>query len=240
MTSSSITSLSTSTNAVAACDRSAADGRRCPTPPAVQCVLEPEGLEEVVDEVIRFHLPGLLSTDAAMTVVGAFGDSGDLAGVVAWHASDMDGVAFMPLLAVRFGQQHHGIGRGLKEYALNRCRELGYRAVRSVVHRDNKVMVSLNERLGGQGVPRSRRPAQELLRLHHLALLRCFSLETPPRRGSVARGPATSAWGSLRLGCTEPVGVRSAHKAGVEVRRASLCRGRTFLGVLQRRRRRDR
>lgn len=115
--------------------------------------LNPRGWEEVVDEMIRVHLPGLLSTGTEMTVVGAISKSGELVGVVAWQRSDVGGVAFVPLLAVRFGRQHHGIGRLLKEYAMNRCRDSGYGALRSVVHRDNKAMVSLNERLGARVVP---------------------------------------------------------------------------------------
>ena len=104
---------------------------------------------EAVQHTIRHELAPQIAT-GVVTAVGRFDQDGRLCGLAAWRIYDVVPPVLCrgDIVAVAIGQQRKGHGRVLKNTLLQAAREAGAVAVSSVVHRENRAMIHLNQQLG--------------------------------------------------------------------------------------------
>lgn len=115
---------------------------------ALACVNSKRDWEMATQEMVSVWLPDMLG-EGRVAAAGGFEDD-ELVAVVSWASTDRDDTWVCLVLAVRLGRQRRGAGRLMKQYLIEQARSHGIRAIRSVVHRDNKAVWALNERLGGR------------------------------------------------------------------------------------------
>jgi GNAT superfamily N-acetyltransferase len=113
------------------------------------CARLGEAWGEAVQETIRHDLADQLAAGTA-SAVGLYDADGVLCGVAAWRIYD----AMAPVLcrsdivAVAVRERRKGYGRALKQAVIDEARAAGAVAVASIVHRDNRAMIALNQQLG--------------------------------------------------------------------------------------------
>ena len=101
----------------------------------------------IVEEVINPHVPDAIA-GGFVSGVGLW-DGDTLCALEVWRPDELDPLTWHSVvLAVRVGYRHRGNGRALKEHLIALARQVGVRAIASVVHEDNDPMLSLNVSLG--------------------------------------------------------------------------------------------